>query len=200
MAATGKRIEFFWDAVSPYTYLASTQIESVAEEAGAELEWRPFLLGAVFKATGNAPPANIPAKGKYLFQDVKNWARHYGVPFRFPDNFPANSMAAQRAALVAADEDCGPDFAKAAMSAYWGEGRDIGDPGVLSEVAAGVGLDPDTVAERIQDQAIKDRLKANTEEAVSRGAFGAPTFFVDDVMFWGSDRLELLRAKLKDGN
>lgn len=191
------RIEFFWDAASPYTYLAATQIEDVAADCGAAIDWRPFLLGAVFQATGNQAPANIPAKGKYLFQDLGDWARYYGVPLTFPESFPVNSIQAVRAGLVAADQGVGADFAKAVMTAHWGEGRDISDAGVLAEVADSVGLDADDVAARIQEQTIKDRLKANTEEAVERGAFGAPTFFVGDTMFWGNDRLALLRAHIK---
>lgn len=190
------RIEFFWDAASPYTYLASTQIESVAADCGAELIWRPFLLGAVFQATGNQTPANIPAKGKHLSRDLRNWASYYGVPFRFPENFPVNSMQAQRAGVAAGDQARGALFARNVMYAHWAEGRDIGDPQVLANVITDTGLDSGEIATRVQEQSIKDRLKANTDEAVERGAFGAPTLFVGDTMFWGNDRLELLRAHL----
>lgn len=192
-----ERIELFWDAASPYTYLASTQIEEVAADCGVEIAWRPFLLGAVFQATGNQAPANVPAKGKYLFQDISNWARFYGVPLTMPDSFPANSIHAGRAGLVAADEGRGDQFAKHAMAAHWGEGLDISDSDVLARVAADSGLDPNHVTTGIQQQTIKDRFKENTDEAVERGAFGAPTMFFGDTMFWGNDRLELLRAHIK---
>lgn len=191
-------LEFFWDPASPYTYLAATRIETLAEEAGIALNWRPFLLGGVFKATGNRAPAEVAAKGRYLFEDLQRWASLYGVPLRFPESFPANSIQALRAALVAEESGQGPDFARAVMAAHWGEGRDINDPAVLAEVAEGAGLTADAVAQQMQSQEIKDRLRANTDEAVARGAFGAPTFFVGDVMFWGNDRLPLLKAYLQE--
>lgn len=192
-----ERIEFFWDAASPYTYLASTQIEGVAADCGVDIDWRPFLLGAVFEATGNQAPANVPAKGKYLFRDIRNWASYYGVPLTFPESFPVQSLYAGRAGLAAAEQGQGALFAKNVLYAHWAEGRDVGDSQVLAKVATDSGLDPDQIANRIEEQTIKDRFKANTDEAVERGAFGAPTLFVGDTLFWGNDRLELLRAHLK---
>ncbi|MDT0633924.1 2-hydroxychromene-2-carboxylate isomerase [Spectribacter hydrogenoxidans] len=191
-------LEFFWDPASPYTYLAATRIEKLAEESGISLRWRPFLLGGVFKATGNRAPAEVAAKGRYLFEDLQRWASLYSVPLRFPDSFPANSIQSLRAALVAEESDQGPAFARAIMAAHWGEGRDINDAAVLAETAESVGLEADTVAQRMQAQEIKDQLRANTDEAVARGAFGAPTFFVGDAMFWGNDRLPLLKAYLQE--
>src|ERR1700739_1116118 len=126
-----RNIEFFWDAASPYTYLASTQIEALAQRAGATVVWKPFLLGKVFEATGNRAPAMIPAKGKHLFQDVQRWAQHYGVPVGFPKVFPVNSVAALRCGIAAAGQGKGAEFAKAVMRAYWAEGQDISQPEVL---------------------------------------------------------------------
>lgn len=190
-------IEFFWDCGSPYTYLASTQIEKLARDAGAELKWRPFLLGGAFQATGNRMPAAIPAKGKYLFDDVKLWAKHYAVPFRFPDKFPINTLAAQRAGVAATRLGKGAEFAKRVMHAHFGEGRDVSQADELKACARDAGLDGDAVLAQTQEQAVKDELKSNTEEAVRRGAFGAPTFFVGEAMFWGNDRLELMQAYLQ---
>lgn len=192
-----ENIEFFWDAASPFTYLASTQIEALAADCGVTVRWRSFLLGAVFKATGNQAPANVPAKGKYLFQDLQYWARFYQVPLVFPDSFPANSLAAARAGLVAEDHGCGAQFAKTVMHAHWAEGHDIGLPEVLATVIAESGLEPNAVAAATQEPTIKEQLKANTAEAIERGAFGAPSVFVGDALFFGNDRLELLRAYLK---
>ncbi len=192
-----KTIEFFWDCGSPYTYLASTQIEKLARDAGAELKWRPFLLGGAFQATGNRMPAAIPAKGKYLFEDVKLWARLYAVPFRFPDKFPINTLAAQRAGIAATRMGKAAEFAKRVMRAHFGEGRDVSQPDELKGVAADAGLDGDALLAQTQDQSVKDELKSNTEEAVRRGAFGAPTFFVGEAMFWGNDRLDLMQAFLQ---
>ena len=190
------KIEFFWDAASPYTYLAATQIEPLAARTGAAVIWRPFLLGKVFEATGNRMPAAVPAKAKHLFRDVQRWARHYGVPVAFPKVFPVNSVLVLRAGIAAAAEGKGAEFATAAMHAYWADGSDISQPEVVSAVAASVGLDGAALLLQAQAQPVKDQLRANTEEAVRRGAFGAPSFFVGEQMFWGNDRLVLLEEVL----
>lgn len=189
-------IEFFWDPASPYTYLASTQIGPLAARAGASLEWKPFLLGKVFEATGNRMPAAIPAKGKHLFCDVQRWAQFYGVPVSFPKVFPVNSVLALRAGIAAAAHGQAAEFACAVMKAYWADGADISQPAVVGEVAAALGLDGAALLAQAQEQPVKDALRANTEEAVRRGAFGAPTFFVGEQMFWGNDRLVLLEQYL----
>ncbi len=194
---TTKTIEFFWDCGSPYTYLASTQIEKLAQAAGADLRWRPFLLGGAFQATGNRMPAAIPAKGKYLFDDVKLWAKFYDVAFRFPDKFPINTLAAQRAGVAADNMGKGAEFAKRVMRAHFGEGRDVSQPDELRTCAADVGLDGEALLTQTQHQTVKDKLKSNTDEAVRRGAFGAPSFFVGEHMFWGNDRLDLMQAFLQ---
>lgn len=191
----GKTIEFFWDAASPYTYLAATQIEGLAQRTGATLRWRPFLLGKAFEATGNRPPVTVPAKGKYLFRDLRLWAKHYGIPFFFPRVFPVNSLLALRIACALPEDQVGR-WALAVMSTYWTKDADISQPEVLKTVAAGLGLDGEALLAATQDPAVKDRLRANTEEAVQRGVFGAPSFFVDDQMFWGNDRLVLLEEYL----
>ena len=192
-----RTIEFFWDAASPYTYLAATQIEPLAARAGVGLVWRPFLLGKVFEATGNRMPAAVPAKGKHLFRDVQRWAQHYGVPVAFPKVFPVNSVLALRAGIAASAQGKGSEFALAVMRAYWADGSDIGQPETVSAAAVAVGLDGPALLLRAQEQAVKDQLRANTEEAVKRGAFGAPTFFVGEQMFWGNDRLVLLEEFLR---
>lgn len=190
-----RRIEFFWDSASPYTYLASTQIEALADKHGASVVWKPFLLGKAFEATGNRMPAAVPVKGKYMFQDLRLWAKLYGVPFRFPKVFPVASLTSLRIACALPEGDAGT-WAKAVMAAYWTREQDIGQPGVLKSVAAELGWDGAALLEKSQDPAVKDKLKANTDEAISRGVFGAPTFFAGDKMFWGNDRMELLDAYL----
>ncbi len=195
---SGKTIEFFWDAVSPYTYFASTQIEAIAERTGATIEWRPFLIGAAFKATGNAPPAiAVPAKGKYMMTDLKLSAAYLDIPVNKPASFPINSLLSARAGVAATHAGKGPEFAKAVMKAHWGEGRDISQAEIVAEIATEVGLDGEAILAATQDQAIKDELKANCESAISRGAFGAPTFFVGETMFWGHDRLPVMEALLQ---
>ena len=185
------RIDFYWDAASPYTYLAATQIGALVDRHKATLNWKPFLLGATFQATGNKMPAAIPAKGKYLFKDVKLWAAYYGVPLNWPQVFPVNSLLAQRAACAIGDERAS-DWALAVMRAYWVNGKDIGRTEVVETVLREHGFDAPAVLEAVQTPAVKQQLKSNTEEAVARGAFGAPTFYIDEQMFWGNDRLPLM--------
>jgi len=192
---TAPLIEFFWDPVSPYTYLASTRIEALAQRVGARLEWKPFLLGPVFEAIGNRPNIAIAPKGRYMLDDLALLARHLGVPLQQPQPFPTNSVHANRAAL-AAPADQLPAFARALMRAYWGEGRDIGRPEIVLAVAAECGLDAPTLAERAQSPEIKTRLRELTDEAIARGVFGAPTFFVGGRMYWGNDRMDLMEAVL----
>jgi 2-hydroxychromene-2-carboxylate isomerase len=190
-------IELFWDAASPYTYLASTQIEALAARCGVGIVWKPFLIGKAFEATGNRPPVSVPAKGKWLFKDIAMWARHYGVPLIFPKSFPLNSLLPQRVACAALEAGQGPAFARAVMHAHWGEGRDIGQPTELAQIASRLGLDGAALLTRAQDQLIKDMLRTFTDDAIKRGAFGAPTIFVGEQMFWGNDRLVLLEDFLK---
>lgn len=193
---TISRIEFFWDSASPYTYLAATQAEAFAARHGAKIVWRPFLIGKAFEATGNTPPAMIPAKGRHLFQDLRLWAKLYGVPFRWPKVFPVASLTSLRIACALPDDQVGR-WANAVMRAYWGSEQDIGQPEVLTEVAAALGWDGAALLAQTQDPAVKEKLKANTDEAIARGVFGAPTFFIGERMFWGNDRFELMAAVLE---
>jgi 2-hydroxychromene-2-carboxylate isomerase len=192
-------IEFFWDAVSPYTYLASTRIDAVAQRTGAKLVWRPFFLGGVFDLvgnTGNKTNLGNPAKLRFMMSDLKLWARHYDVPLTPPQPFPTNSLLAGRVALVVPPEKL-PEYSRRVIRAYWGEGRDIAQPEEVQRVVSGMGLDGPALIERARDPAIKHQLHVDTEEAVQRGAFGAPTFFIDNEIFWGNDRLMILEEFLK---
>lgn len=194
-----KTLEFFFDYASTYSYLACHQVEAVAQRTGAELRWRPFLLGAVFKATGNHTPLQIPQKGVYIAKDIQDWLRYLKLPsLVLPESFPANSLKANRMALVAAEHGKVAAFSRAAYRAAFAEGRDLNDPKVLAELAREVGLEPDKALAHIENQEIKDALRRNTEEAVARGAFGAPTFFVGDNMFFGNDRLMFVEQALRE--
>ena len=192
-----KTIEFFFDPASTYSYLAATQIEAFAKAHGAVVQWKPFLLGKAFEATGNKMPAAIPAKAKYLFWDAKMWAKQYKVPFAFPKIFPLNSVLASRACIAAEQAGKGVPFALALLKAYWVEGQDLSQPAAVAAVATGLGLDAAALLAATGAQPVKDLLRANTEDAIARGVFGAPTFFVDGQMFWGNDRLPLMSAFLK---
>ena len=192
-------VEFFFDVGSPYSYMASTQIGDLIERTGAEVEWRPFLLGGVFKATGNDMPAALEPKAEYMLADLHRWAEHYDVPFQMNSGFPVNTLLAQRA-IHAAEELTPGTTAQIAMSlfrAVWAEDRDVSKPEVVAQVASEAGLDGEDIVAMSQQQQIKDRLRAESDEAVDRGAFGAPTFFVGEAMFWGNDRLQFVEAELQ---
>ena len=188
-------LEFFYDFTSPYTYLASTQVEAVAARAGAAVRWRPFLLGGVFKATGNRAPLETPAKGRHMLVDLQRWAHRLGVPLRFPGTFPIPTVLALRCALAAEAQGKLVPFSKAVFQAAWVDEQDIASPEVLAGLADD--LDLDGAALVAAAPGFKEALVKNTAEAVERGAFGAPTFFVGEELFVGNDRLDFVEAALK---
>ncbi len=184
--------------MSPYSYLASTQLLALAERTNAVLRWRPLYLPGVLKATGNTGPTAIAAKAMYAFKDVNDWARHYQLPeIELPDNFPFTAVLANRVALVADEQGKAADFALKMFSRIWAERADCNDPTVVAGVLGQLGLDSAAVIARAGSDEIKARLKANTEEAVERGAFGVPTFYVGEEMFVGNDRLMFIERALK---
>jgi len=185
-------VEFFYDIGSPYSYMAATQIEAIAADCKATLVWRPILLGGVFKAVGNSPPATLPARGMYMFRDLQRWSAYYGVPWTLPSVFPTNSLLAMRA-LTSLPKEALPAASLALFRAYWVDGRDPAKPEVVTEA---IGAGP---VARAQDQDVKDALKAATDEAVARGAFGVPTFFVNGEMYFGNDRLPFVEQALRKG-
>jgi len=193
-----KRIEFFFDYASTYSYLAHREVEGLAERRGAELVFKPMVLGFVFKASGNSMPAAVPAKAAYMTHDVRRWARHYGLPFHMPSVFPVNTIRALRAAVAALEEGVFGAYHHAVMEAYWANDQDIGDPEILASIASAKGLDGPRLVARAEEPAVKERLKANTDDAIARGVFGAPTFFVGDQMFWGNDRLHFVDEALAE--
>jgi 2-hydroxychromene-2-carboxylate isomerase len=188
-------LEFFYDFVSPYSYLASTRVEEIARRAGASVRFRPFLLGGVFKATGNHAPLETPAKLRHMHVDLGRWSRRLGVPLRVPPNFPFPSVLALRAALAADKRGQVAAFTHAVYRAAWADGRDVSAPDVLADVASAAGLDGKSLVAAAPDH--KAELAAQTAEAVERGAFGAPTFFVGEEMFVGNDRLDFVEEALK---
>lgn len=189
-----RELEFFYDFVSPYSYLASTRVEAVAARAGATIRWRPFLLGGVFKATGNRAPIETPAKGPYMWRDLLRWATRLGVPFAMPATFPVSSVLSLRTALAVEQRGKLVPFTHAMYRAYWAEGQDLSQPEVVAKVASSVGLDGSAMVEAAAEQ--KAALAAQTQDAIDRGAFGAPTFFVAGDMFVGNDRLDFVEEAL----
>jgi len=185
-------IEFFYDYVSPYSYLGNTELERVAARTGAEIVYRPMFLGGVMQATGNRPPGTVVAKGAYMSRDLERWARRYGVPMSMNPTFPQNTLGAMRGALVALDLGCFPAYHRAMFQAMWRDGVNLADEAAYRAVLEAAGVDAERLCTLRNDQAVKDRLKANTDEAIARGAFGAPSFFVGDELFFGNDRLDFV--------
>lgn len=192
-----RTLEFYFDYGSPYSYLADTQVEAIANRAGATLIRKPMLLGGVFKATGNASPMTVALKSQWTAFDMPMWAKHYGVPFQRNPFFPVNTLALMRGAAAAEIDGVFERYHRTVYKAMWVDGRNLNDMKEVAAVLTEAGLDAARFAGRIQDQDVKDRLKRTTEEAVARGVFGAPTCFVDNMMFFGNDRLPFVEMALK---
>ena len=194
-----KTVEFFFDVGSPAAYLAWTQLPRITAEAGATIVWRPMLLGGVFKATGNTSPVMIPAKGRWLMADLSRWAARYGVPLKMPAEFPINTLTLMRGA-TGMQLRHPPDLARylrAVFDGVFARGLAMGDPAVLAEVLGDAGFDAAEFQSLIGDPAVKQALIATTDEAVSRGVFGAPTMFIGNEMHFGQDRLDFVAAALR---
>jgi len=193
-------IDFYFDFSSPYGYLASTQIDALAVRHRRVVNWRPFLIGALYKQLGYAP-LEQPGKRAYFLHDVPRSARAMGVTLNFPPSFPEALIAPARAVYWIADRDAAKAgaFAAAAFRAYWSEGRKLADPEIVAEIAAGQGFAKEAVLAVLNDQAVKDRLKAETDEAIAAGIFGSPFIVVDGERFWGSDRLDQVEKWLATG-
>ena len=194
-------IEFYFDFSSPYGYLAAEQIDELAARHGRAVDWRPMLLGAVFKDTGGQPLLDIPMKGDYARHDLARCARLIGVPFVIPDSFPFMSVAAARAYYWLHDRD--PEkavaLAKALYREAFGKGRDIDSPKAVVGVCEELGIDGEAVAAALKDPAVKQRLRDEVEAAIAKGVFGSPLMIVDGEVFWGHDRLDQLGLWLDRG-
>ena len=193
-----KQVEFLFDVGSPYSYLAYKQLPKISKEHGAEIIWTPVLLGGIFQATGNHSPAEVPAKGRYSLIDLKRWAKEYGVSINMNPNFPINTLTLMRGA-VAMQLKGRQEFARyldAIFDAMFGKPRNMNLPAEVGAVLQEAGFDPAEFMSLASDNAVKARLKSNTDDAVNRGVFGAPTFFVDGEMFWGQDRLMFVEKVL----
>ena len=189
-------IDFYFDFSSSYSYVALPGVSRLAEENGVEVNWKPIALGVIFKTLDHAPPAADSVKGRYVFHDVERSARIAGLPFKWPQPFPFNSLTAARIFWYLANEDMDKavEWARAVFQESFGEGRDCSSPEVLGGVAAALGHDAGELLEGTANDDVKNRLKAVTGEAMERGVFGAPTFVVGDEMFWGNDRLSQLES------
>jgi 2-hydroxychromene-2-carboxylate isomerase len=194
-----KRVEFFFDLGSPASYLAWTQLPGICQCENASLVFRPMLLGGVFRATGNASPAAIPAKGRYAMIDLMRFAQRYGVPLVPNPYFPVNTLMLMRGAtgIQTHAPQRFQDYLRAIFGALWHDALDLNQPAQVASVLAKTGFDPAQVIAWASDAGIKDTLRSTTDEAVSRGVFGAPTIFVGGDMFFGQDRLDFVREALR---
>lgn len=194
-------IDFYFDFSSPYGYFASAKIEDIAAKHGRTVNWRPILLGAVFKLNGQQPLPTIPLKGSYAKHDMLRSARWFKLPFKVPTKFPVGTIAPCRAFYWVSDKD--PALAKklalALYHAYFAEDRDISSPEITANVAAKLGVDKGALTQALGDTAVKERTKNEVDSAIERGVFGSPYFVVDGEPFWGADRLDQMETWLMKG-
>lgn len=193
-----KRVSFWYDFASTYSYLSAMRVENIADAAGVKVHWRPFLLGPIFKAQGlHTSPFNTnAAKGIYMLRDMQRLTRQQGIPFAWPqtadgsDGFPRASLLAARVALVGIEQRWVNRYTRAVFETEFGTGADISSSETISDILLQMELDPEVILNLADSPDIKQRLRSSTEEAVSKGIFGAPSFTVGDEVFWGDDRLQ----------
>lgn len=196
-----KQVEFFYDFTSPTAYLAWRRLPGVLERTGASVRYRPMFLGGVMQATGNRPPGTLPQKAKWMAEDLQRWARKYDTPYRPNPHFPMMTLMVQRAAHEWIDRPDFETYMAAIFTAAWRDQKNIGDKTHLAEALAAAGFSPEEFFAAAENPANKEKLKATTDEAVARGVFGAPTFFVQtpegEEMHFGQDRLDFVEDALR---
>ncbi len=199
------KIDYYFDFSSPYGYLGSKRIETIAGKHKLAINWHPILLGAVFKVSGQAPLTTFPLKGEYALMDFERSAREHGIPYQAPKTFPIAAVAASRAyywinenpdTAIAAKAT---DFVHAVFEAYYTKQQNISKPEVLTAIVNALGLDSNTLAEALGQQPVKDRLKKAVDDAIARGVFGSPMMYYGDEPFWGSDRIDQLENWIEKG-
>ncbi len=187
-------IEFLFDVGSPTSYLAYRRLPAIAARTGATVDYIPVLLGGIFKATGNAPPGGVAARGRWMQTDMARYAAREGITLGINPDFPINTITMMRMLAGGRGTAEFAPLAETLFSAMWEHPRNLGDPAVLAATLAGAGFDPAAQLQRANNPEVKSALIKATDYAVSRGAFGAPTFFVGDAMFFGQDRLDWVEA------
>jgi 2-hydroxychromene-2-carboxylate isomerase len=197
-----KSFDFYFDFGSLASYLAHTQLPRMCAQTGATVQMLPMLLGGVFQATGNASPMTVPAKGRYVYTDMKRFAEGYGVPLNMNPHFPIITTTLMRAitALQMRSDARMQQCMDAIYQAIWVDALNMNDPVIVDQTMRQAGFDTSLILAMANEQATKDQLKAVTMRAVERGVFGAPTFFVAEHMFWGQDRIEQVIAALQAGD
>lgn len=197
-----KQVEFWFDIISPASYIAWTQIDALEEETGAVVVRKPFFLPGLFKAAGSASPITIPAKGRWLFQDLKRFAKRYNVPFRMNDSFPLNSLYIMRGLIAWQERPELKALTDGYFKAMWADNVNVNDPENAAAIVRAAGVNPQAWQAALEDPAIKQSVFDISEALAERGAFGAPTFFVQrngrEEMHWGQDRLDFVKEALSD--
>jgi len=194
-----KSIEFYFDVGSPTAYLAHKRLKQLKSEYGCPVIYQPVLLGGLFKASGNSSPVTVPAKGRYMMMDdLPRFAKLYNVPLNNNPHFPINTLNLMRGAVSALDKEYFDTYIDTIFNAIWVDSRNMGDIDTIIEVLSASGLDAKSILEATQKPEVKQKLISNTEQAVERGLFGAPTMFVNGEMFFGQDRLQFVEAALKN--
>jgi 2-hydroxychromene-2-carboxylate isomerase len=194
-----KTFEFWFDFGSTASYLAWTQLPALEAATGAKASLKPMLLGGVFQATGNQSPANIPAKGKYIFVDFARFAKRYGVTLNRNPHFPINTLLLMRGAIALQMRGDArfTEYCDTVFRTIWVDSLNMNDPATVAEALGRAGFDARALVALAGEQTTKDALKTATQTAVERGVFGAPTFFVGDEMFWGQDRMDFVKEALR---
>ncbi|MDG1389423.1 MAG: 2-hydroxychromene-2-carboxylate isomerase [Halioglobus sp.] len=192
-----KHIEFYFDFGSPTAYLAYCRLGQLTKQYGLAIQYRPMLLGGVFKGAANTSPITVPAKGKYMLeQDLPRFARRYDVPLNFNPHFPINTLNLMRGVIAAEQLDCLEAYLQAIFKAVWINSKNMGEVETVTKVLTEAGLDAQAIINSSQTPEVKAELISNTEAAVARGVFGAPTMFMDDAMYFGQDRLDFIEEAL----
>lgn len=198
------KLECFYDCTSPWTYLAFTGLQPLAAKYGVEIEWRPIIVGGVFNAVNQdlyqqrEKAFGNERRMSYMMKDLADWAEYRGIEITWPEFHPANAVKCMRGCFVAEEQNRLVEYSRAVFEAYWGRREDVGDEQVLAAIVSSLGMDADSFMGRIADQDIKDRLRANTDEVIERGAYGSPTMYINgDDMYFGNDRLPLVERRLQ---
>ena len=192
-----KTVTFCFDFGSPYSYLAYNYLSPI-KESGAQIDLKPVLLGGIFKATGNQPPATVQKKGEYMFKDIQRWANKLDISFKMNPYFPILTVPHMRGAILAQKKGILEYYMQSMFDSMWLKGLNLNDQEILTQVASESGIDPNDFAEGISSDEIKDELKVNTQFAIDKGAFGVPTYFLENEMFWGIDSIKFLLDSLKN--
>ena len=193
-----KSVEFYFDLGSPYSYLAYYRLLQMAEQQEIQIVYKPILLGGVFKATGNRSPIEIPVKGAYSILDMQRWAEYYQIPMQMNPHFPMNTLTLMRilTGVQLLHLEKFEQVLKLLFDAMFGTPQNLNEPTVLAEVLKPSGFSVEDIMSMVQSEVLKQKLITETEQAILRGIFGAPTFFVGDEMYWGQDRLHFVEQAL----